>query len=896
MSEKKLYLIDGNSLLYRSYYAVRGLATSKGFPTNAIYGFLTTLRKLIDRDKPGWLGVVFDAPGRKLRHDVYEEYKAHRKPMPEDLVVQIPKLKEAIAALRIPVFVHPGYEADDVLGALARKAKAKGFSTVIVTTDKDLLQLVDKATFVYNPSKEVLLDEDKVREYFGGKPSQVVDILALMGDASDNVPGVPGIGEKTAKSLIAEFGTLDRLLKDPAKIRNPKVREKLVQNLDKLEMSRKLVVIETGVDVDFDPRRFALADPDRDAAARIFEELEFASLVNEYRQGSASAAAAAAERTYEAIFEEAELKALAGRIRKAGEVSVDTETTDIFPTRARLVGMSFALEPGEAFYLPLRHDYLGAPDQIPIEKAWAILRGPLEDPGIRKIGQNIKYDAIVLAREGIALGGIDLDTMILSYLVEPNWGQHNLDKLAAAYLRLPAIPYGEVVGKGKAEIKMNQAPIDRVTPYAAQDADYALEISRILWPRVEAEKLAPLYRDIEQPLIEILADMETVGIRVDGEALRRLSTELEADLRRLEKRIFEAGGKEFNINSPQQLGDLLFHKLQLPVSRKTRATKGFSTAMDVLEEIAPLHPVVGLVLEYRKTTKLKSTYADALFELIDPETGRIHTSYNQAVASTGRLSSSDPNLQNIPAREETGRRIRQAFVPEKGCVFLGADYSQIELRVLAHMSGDPALIETFAEDRDVHAETARRVFGEGSSLFQDEQRRRAKVINFSIIYGTSAFSLAKELQTSNAEAQAFIDTYYAKYPKVKEYLDRIVEDAATKGYAETLFGRRRPVPELRQTDNIARQAGRRIALNTPLQGTAADLMKKAMIDIWRELKKKGLKTRMILQVHDELLFEVPEAERKAAEKLVRTRMESVCAFKVPLKVHIGWGRTWADAK
>jgi DNA polymerase-1 len=486
--------------------------------------------------------------------------------------------------------------------------------------------------------------------------------------------------------------------------------------------------------------------------------------------------------------------------------------------------------------------------------------------------------------------------MILSYLVEPNWGQHNLDKLATAYLRLPAIPYAEVVGRGKSEIKMNQAPIDKVTPYAAQDADYALEVSRILWPRVEAEKLAPLYREIEQPLIEVLADMETIGVKVDGDALRSLSAELEAVLRRLEKKIYEAAGKDFNINSPQQLGDVLFHKLQLPVSRKTRATKGFSTAVDVLEELAPLHPMVGLVLEFRKTTKLKSTYADALFELIDPETGRIHTSYNQAVASTGRLSSSDPNLQNIPAREETGKRIRQAFVPEKGCFFLGADYSQIELRVLAHMSADPALIETFAEDRDVHEETARRVFGEGSALFKDEQRRRAKVINFSVIYGTSAFSLAKELQTSNAEAQAFIDTYYAKYPKVKEFLDRIVEDAARTGYSETLFGRRRPVPELRQADKIAQQAGRRIALNTPLQGTAADLMKKAMIDIWRELRKKGLKTRMILQVHDELVFEVPEGERKAAEKLIREKMEDVCDFKVPLKVHLGWGRTWADAK
>ena len=726
---------------------------------------------------------------------------------------------------------------------------------------------------------------------FGARPSKVADILALWGDPTDNVPGVPRIGEKTAKNLIEEFGSLDNLLKDPAKIRNPSVLAKLAENRDKLEMSRKLVALETGLDVDFEPDRFVLGEPDREAALRLFQELEFTSLANEYRHASA-----AEGRTYTAIFEEKDLKALAARIRKAGRVSFDTETDNIFPTRARLVGMSFALEPGEAFYLPLRHDYQGAPPQISIEKAFDILGGVLEDPAVRKIGQNIKYDAIVLAREGIDLQGIDLDTMVLSYLVEPNWGRHGLDRLAMAYLHLPAIAYNDVVGKGKAETTMNKAPIDKVTPYAAQDADYALEISRLLWPRVEAENLDALYRSLEQPLIEVLADMERIGVKVDGGALRTLSAELEADLRRLEKTIYETSGTEFNINSPQQLGQILFEKLHLPTSRKTKATKGFSTAQDVLEALAPLHPLIRQVLDYRQTTKLKSTYADALAGLIDPATGRIHTSYNQTVTSTGRLSSSDPNLQNIPARSETGMRIRRAFVPEKGCLFLAADYSQIELRVLAHMSEDPALIETFTAGRDVHQETAERVFGGASSLFKDEPRRRAKVINFSIIYGASAFSLAKELQTSNAEAQEFIDRYYVKYPKVKEFLDRIVEDAKRTGYSETIFGRKRQVPELRQPDKIVQQAGRRIALNTPIQGTAADLMKKAMIDIWRELRKRKLGTRMILQVHDELVFEVPEKERPAVERLVREKMEQVCPLKVPLHVTIGSGPTWADTK
>jgi DNA polymerase-1 len=891
MTENKLFLIDGNSLLYRSYYAIRGLSNSQGFPTNAIYGFIATLRKLVDKENPGYLGIVFDSPGRKVRHDVFEDYKAHRKPMPDDLAVQIPKLKEVIRALNIPIFVHETYEADDVLGTLAKKAAAKNFQTVIVTTDKDLLQLVSALTLVYNPSRDITLDESTVLEFFGAKPAQVGDVLSLWGDPSDNIPGVPGIGEKTAKSLIEEFGSLDNLLRNLGKIRNPRVREKLEQNLNILELSRRLVAIETGLDVEFDPDLFRIAAPDYEKAARLFQELEFAALAAEFTKKIP-----AAERKYETILEANALESLAARIRTAGEVSLDTETDSIFPTRARLVGMSFSLVPGEAFYLPLRHDYLGAPVQIPIEEALGILRGVLEDPGIRKIGQNIKYDAIVLAREGLRLQGIDLDTMVLSYLVEPNWGKHNLDRLAMAYLHLPAIPYNEVVGKGKTEVKMNAAPIDRVTPYACQDADYALEISRILWPKVEREGLAPLYRDIEQPLIEVLADMETDGIKVDGDALRELSAELEAELVRLEKEIYAVSGTEFNINSPQQLGQILFHKLQLPSARKTKATKGFSTAVDVLEELAPLHPLVRLVLDYRQTTKLKSTYADALAGLIDPASGRIHTSYNQTVASTGRLSSSDPNLQNIPARGDMGKRFRRAFIPEKDCLFLGADYSQIELRVLAHMSEDPVLIETFIKGHDVHEETAHRVFGPASSLFKDDQRRKAKVINFSIIYGASAFSLAKEIQTSNAEAQEFIDRYYAKFPKVKEFLDRIVEEARTRGYSETLFGRKRQVPELRQAEKVAQQAGRRIALNTPLQGTAADLMKKAMIDIWRELRKRKLKTRMILQVHDELLFEVPEKEKGTVEKLVRNGMENVCAFKVPLSVSLGWGPNWADTK
>ena len=891
MSGGTLYLIDGNSILYRSFYAIQRLATSQGFPTNAIYGFIATLRKLLDEAKPELLGIVFDAPGAKMREEIFEGYKAQRKPMPEDLVKQIPKLKEVLRAFRIPLYENARYEADDVLGSLAARASALKIKTVLVSTDKDLFQLVDAHTSVYNPSKDIRLDEAMVEEFFGVKPAQVVDVLTLWGDPSDNIPGIPGVGEKTAKSLIGEFGSLDALLLDTSRIKNPRVREAIEQNLDKLEMSRKLATIERALDVDFDLAAFAMEEPDREALARLFQELEFTSLLAEYR-----AAPPKTEAIYAAILRKDELAALAARIAEAGFVSLDTETDNISPTRARLVGLSFALEPDRAFYLPLRHSYMGAPAQIPVEEALAVLRPVLEDPAVRKIGQNIKYDALVLDREGVALRGIDQDTMILSYLLEPNWGQHNLDKLALAYLHRESIAFRDIVGKGKNAITMDKAPVEAVTPYACQDADYTLALSRILWPRIEAEGLAGLYNDLERPLIEILAEMERVGVRIDDAALRALSAEMERDLERLEKEIHDLAGVVFNINSPKQLGEVLLHKLQLPLSKKTRGTKSVSTAVDVLEEMAELHPVIPKILEFRQWSKLKSTYADALPALINPETGRVHTSYNQTVASTGRLSSSDPNLQNIPVRGEMGTRFRRAFVPGPGFHLLAADYSQIELRVLAHMAGDEALIETFRAGRDVHEETAARVFGPAAGLFKDENRRRAKVINFSIVYGTSAFSLAKQIDATPIEAQKFIDRYYETYAGVKTFLDAEVERAKSSGFSTTLFGRKRPVPELRSPDRNQQQAGRRIALNMPIQGTAADLMKKAMIDVCGLIARKKLRSRMILQVHDELVFEVPAEERQGMETLVREAMENVCAFKVPLKVTLGWGDTWADCK
>ena len=891
MAEKRLFLIDGHSLLYRAYYAIKRLSNSKGFPTNAIYGFILTLRKLLDQEKPGYLGVVFDTGKPTLRHKMFKDYKAQRKPMPEDLVAQIPVLKKVIRAYRIPLFEYEDYEADDVLASLARIAASQDVASVIVTTDKDLLQVVDSRTVVFNPVKEVYLDPGGVKDAFGVKPGQVADVLSLWGDPSDNVPGVPGIGEKTAKSLIEEFGSLDSLLRNIGRVKNPRVRDTLEQNKDLLETSRRLVTIEDGLKLDFRLEDFRLDEPESEELRALFEELEFSSLLAEL-----TPAAGKGERAWKVIYREPELVELINLIRKNKAVALDTETTSVFPAQAELVGMSFAVKPGEAYYLPLGHDYAGAPKQIPKAKALSMLKEVLADPVIKKIGQNIKYDAIVLRREGLELEGIDLDTLILSYLLEPNWGKHNLGKLAVMYLHEQVIEYHDVVGKGKNEITMNAVEVDRAAPYACQDADLALKLGLILWPKVEEQGLDKLYRRLEQPLITVLADMEHRGVAVDTEALRGLSAELKAELDRLEKKIYEEAGTEFNINSPRQLAHVLFEKLQLPAGRKTRVTKGFSTSTDVLQELAPISAAAKCALEYRQLAKLKSSYADALPALVNPETGRIHTSYNQAVTATGRLSSSDPNLQNIPARGDLGRRFRQAFIPAKGFRFLAADYSQIELRVLAHLADDPALIEIFSEDRDIHAETARRVFGDSLFVPAEEQRRRAKIINFSIIYGAGAFSLARELQSSTAEAQDFIDRYYDRFPKVKEFLEAKVREAKERGFSETLFGRKRPVPELQMADRNIQQAGRRIALNTPIQGTAADLMKAAMIDVWREMKRRALRSRMILQVHDELVFEVPPGERKDMEGLVRESLEGACKLKVPLKVHLGWGPNWAEAK
>jgi len=808
--------------------------------------------------------------------------------MPEDLAAQIPVLKDVLRALRIATAEYPKYEADDALASLAVRAAARGLRTVIVTTDKDLLQVIDGRTSVWNPAKEISIDEGNVRDFFGVGAGQVVDVLALWGDPSDNVPGVPGIGEKTAKALIQEFGSLDNLLGGLDRVKNPRVRERIAANLELVDLSRRLVTVARDLEIDLDLVRYAVQDPDEKETVRLFQELEFSSLLPDFLKKPRPS-----EKTFHTIFDEEELRALAARMAAAGEVALDTETDSPQPTRARLVGLSFCLEPGVAYYVPVGHEYLGAPAQIPKRKALAILRPVLEDPGIRKTGQNIKYDLIVLEREGVRLAGVSRDTMVLSYLLEPNWGKHGLEKLALHYLGEAKTPFQDIVGRGKKELTMDKVPVERAAPYACQDAALARELGAVLWDKVSARGMVRLYEDVERPLIGLLAGMEMRGVRVDPAVLKAMSKELEKETGRLEKEIHALAGGPFNINSPRQLADVLFHKLGLPAARRTKITKGYSTSLDILEDLAGIHPLARHVLEYRQMAKLKSTYADALALLIDPATGRIHTSYNQTVASTGRLSSSEPNLQNIPVRGTWGTRFRRAFIPEEGYLLLAADYSQIELRVLAHLSGDPTLIDTFLADRDVHEETARLVFGEAAG---EEARRRAKIINFSIIYGTSAFSLAKELGTSAGEAQRFIDRYFAERPRVREYLDRVVEETRERGASETILGRQRQVPGLNMPDRAIQQAARRIALNNPIQGSAADLIKVAMIRVDRALGARKSGTRMILQVHDELVFEVPEAERDDVEPIVREAMEGAAELRVPLKVRLGFGPTWADAK
>jgi DNA polymerase-1 len=886
-SKNNLYIIDGNSYIYRAFYAIRGLSTSTGLPSNAVFGFANMLLKVIKDKTPDMLAIVFDPKGPTRRHGEYKEYKAHRPPMPKDLVPQIPYIHKLVEAFRIPVFVIEGQEADDVIATLARQAETRGMDITIVTGDKDILQLVGPRIKVYDTLKEKIYEPKDVEERFSVPPDRVVEIMGLMGDTSDNIPGVPGIGEKTAQVLIKQYTTIDNLLKHTHKITKPKLKQSLIENADLARLSRDLAILHTDVPIEIDYDDLKLKAPDSPALLKIFKELEFTALLKYVIQEPEPDA------DYRTVLEERDLKDLVSTLSSSDEFCFDTETTSLDPMQADLVGISFAVRPHEAYYVPLGHSYPGAPKQFSIDHALRALKPIMEDPAIRKIGQNIKYDLLVLLHYGLQVKGISFDTMIASYLLNPGKPSHGMDALALEYLNYRPITYAEVTGSGKKQIGFADVDVKTATRYSGEDADITLRLKRTLAPLLREHNLEKLFLDIEMPLMEVLVDMERIGVKINADFLKLMSKKLGTDMAAIENTIYELAGTEFNINSPKQLSEILFVKLKLTPTKKTKT--GFSTNVDVLEELAPVHPLPAEILKYRTLAKLKSTYIDALPLMINPKTGRLHTSLNQTVTATGRLSSSEPNLQNIPIRTDVGREIRQAFIAERGASLLSADYSQIELRVLAHMSKDPALIRTFQDDEDVHTRTASEIFGLTPEEITPEMRRKAKAVNFGIIYGISAFGLAQDIGVSNAEAKRYIDNYFARYPNVREFIDHTIANAKKKGFVSTLFGRRRFIPELSSSAVAVRNFGERMAVNTPIQGTAADLIKLAMINVQKRLARENLGSKMILQVHDELVFEVPDREIEPMKKLVKEEMEGVLTLSVPIKVDMGVGKNWDEA-
>ena len=881
------YIIDGNSYIYRAYYAIKQLSTSKGLPTNAVFGFANMLLKVMSEKKPDYLAIAFDPPGKTRRHGVYQEYKSHRPPMPRDLVPQIPYIHRLVEAFRIPVFLIEGQEADDVIATLSRRAAAEGMEVTVVSGDKDLLQLVSPRISVYDSLKEKIYDAAAVEERWGVPPDRIVEILGLMGDASDNIPGVPGVGEKTAQSLIREYGTIENLLNRAAEIKKPKLRQSLLENSETARLSRDLATLHSELPMEIDFQRLAATAYDGPVLLSLLRELEFTSLLRLVTTEPETKA------EYRIILNEKDLVEAITEIKTAGRMCLDTETTSLDPLRAELVGISFTAQAHEAWYLPLRHSYEGVPAQISVDQALSALRPLLEDASLPKIGQNLKYDLQVLRGAGIELAGISFDTMIASYVLNPSKQSHSLDSLALEFLNYKALTYAEVTGTGKKQKSFAEVDLETATRYSGEDADIALRIQGILEPQLREQGLDSLFRDVEMPLMSVLADMEYAGVRIDSGLLADMSGRLERETSSIIRTIYELAGTEFNINSPKQLADVLFVKLGLAPVKRTKT--GLSTNVDVLEELSLVHPLPAEILKYRTLAKLKSTYVDALPLMVNPKTGRLHTSLNQTVIATGRLSSSDPNLQNIPIRTEVGREIRKAFIADEGCSLLSSDYSQIELRILAHLSADPALIETFASGEDIHTRTASEIFGLPPEEVTTEMRRKAKAVNFGIIYGISAFGLAQDIGVSNIEAKRYIDNYFARYPKVREFLDRTIADAKTKGYVTTLLGRKRYIPELTSSTAPVRNFGERMAVNTPIQGTAADLIKLAMIHIHRAIKEQRLQSRMLLQVHDELIFDVPEAELDTMKALVRKSMEEVLTLSVPIKVDMGAGKNWEEA-
>ena len=892
--QNHLVLVDGSSYLYRAFHAMPSLSNSKGMPTGAAYGIMNMLRRLLADYDPSHLAVVFDAKGKTFRDDLYSEYKANRPPMPDEMRQQLDAIRSLVKALGMPLLEVPGVEADDVIGTLAKQGKNSGFDVTISTGDKDMAQLVNKSVTMVNTMDNSRLDPKGVEGKFGVSPEQMVDYLTLVGDAVDNVPGVPKVGPKTAVKWLKEYGSLDDVIAHAGDI-GGKVGESLRGCLDRLPLSRQLVTIKCDVNLDVGPDDLERKAPDKPRLRDLYADLEFKTWLAEILAGDDVAAEEKPEVNYEIVLEKKQLTAWIKRLGDAERFAFDTETTSLDYMRADLVGVSFAIEPGEAAYVPCGHDYDGAPKQITREYLLDALRSLLEDPRHIKIGQNLKYDMSVLARSGIKLEGVGFDTMLESYVLDSTATRHDMDSLALKYLSHRTIHFEDVAGKGAKQLTFNQIPLDKAGPYAAEDADVTLRLHQTLWPRLRDEaSLARLFEEIEMPLVPVLSRIERNGVLVERRMLEAQSVELAASMVELAARAYEAAGEEFNLGSPKQIQGILFEKLELPVLDKTPKGQP-STAESVLQELAHDYPLPKLILEYRGVAKLKSTYTDALPACINPVTGRVHTSYRQAVASTGRLSSTDPNLQNIPVRTPEGRRIRKAFIAPTGSRLLAADYSQIELRIMAHLSGDEGLKEAFESGEDIHRATAAEVFGIASKKVSDDERRSAKAINFGLIYGMSAFGLGRQLGIPRREAQDYVDLYFTRYPGVKQFMDDTRELARDRGYVETVFGRRLYLPEIKSRNPARRQYAERTAINAPMQGTAADIIKRAMITLHQWLGDSGAAARVIMQVHDELVFEVAEDAVAQLQAAVVEQMEAAAELSVPLKVDVGVGKNWDEA-
>jgi len=888
--KKRLFLMDGTAFIFRSYHAIRGLSDSKGRPTGAIFGFINTLEKLLDEEKPDYFLIAFDAKGPTFRHEMYPEYKANRPECPEDLVPQIPVIQDLCVSRGAATLDMEGFEADDIIGTLTLKGREMGLDVIIISGDKDMYQLLGPGIKILRDVKNRQWVTSKdVKENLGVSPKQVIDLFGIAGDPTDNIPGIPGIGPKGAAALISEYGSLENCLKNIDKIKKKSYREKLANFGDQAKFSRELFIIKTDLPLDPSLDDFSLKPPDREKLFAVFNELDFGSLMKKYTPEEDGI-----EIRYEILTQEKELAKAIRAMKASGRCCIDLETDSINPMQANIVGISLAAGPDRAWYIPVGHK-MGAGPQMDRGLCLEKIRPVLEDLKIEKVGQNIKYDRIILKRNGVDMRGRFWDPMILAYLKDPSQRSYGLDTLARKHLGHGMIAYEDIAGKGASQKTLDLVPVEKVAEYSAEDAIITIRLADLL--RKELSKdLLKLYEEMEEPLIQVLMDMEMTGIILDTRILHDLSGQFQGKLQALEQKIYAAAGEPFNINSPRQLGPILFDKLKLPGGKRSRKSGAYSTSIGVLQRLAGEHALPALVIEYRQLHKLLTTYLENLQQLVNPITGRIHTSFNQAVTATGRLSSSDPNLQNIPIRTEIGRKIREAFVADKGKLLLCSDYSQIELRVLAHISGDASLIEAFKSNEDIHIRTAMEIFAVSPEEVTPEHRRRAKTINFGLIYGISRFGLASQLSIPPEEAADIIDRYFDRYPGVAAYIEKTKEQAEKEGFVKTLFGRVRYLPELEGSLAPVRNQAERIAVNTPIQGTAADLIKMAMVSIHKALEAQKLESRLVLQVHDELILEVPEKEVEAAREIVKQGMEEVYPLDVPLVVDIAVGKTWLEAK